>query len=100
MVVIVHISCGERHDKYEELDFFEENDDILLLLLVASGITKEAATGECYNIYRKTCLCWSLCLIKVQSFRPASLLKEIQQRCFPVNFYKILRELLLKKIWE
>ena len=98
MVVIVHIYCGEFHDKYTEIDFYKENDDILLLLLVVSGVTNEAATGECYNICRKTHLCWSLCLIKFQTFRPASLLKEIQQRCFPVNISKILRVLLLKKI--
>ena len=46
MVVIVHIYCGELHDKYEEMDFFEENDDILLLLLVASGITKKQPQGN------------------------------------------------------
>ena len=45
-------------------------------------------------------LCWSLYLIKLQVFRPATLLKRLQHRYFPVKFTKFLRTLILKNIYQ
>ena len=46
-------------------------------------------------------LCWSLFLIKLQAFRPTTLLKKRHQhRCFPVNIANILRAPILKNIYE
>ena len=36
-------------------------------------------------------LCWILFWIKLPAIRPATLLKRLQHRCFPVKFAKILR---------
>ena len=35
-------------------------------------------------------LCWSLFLIKYQARNPATLLKRLQHRCFPVNIATFL----------
>ena len=42
-------------------------------------------------------MCWSLFVIKLQSFRPK---KRIQHRCFPVNIAKFLRAAILKNLYE
>ena len=48
----------------------------------------------------KTCLRPSF-LVKLQGcYRPATLLKKLRHRCFPVNFPKALRKPILKKICE
>ena len=45
-------------------------------------------------------LCWSLFLIKLKAWRPASLLKRwFQRRCFPMSFAKFLMS-VLKNICE
>ena len=36
-------------------------------------------------------LCWSLFLKKLAGSRPATLLKRLQHRCFPVRFTKLLK---------
>ena len=43
---------------------------------------------EFCNIHREH-LCWSLFLKNLQTFRPATLLKRPQHRCFPVNIENI-----------
>ena len=43
-------------------------------------------------------LCWSLFLIKLQAWRPATLLKRLQHKCFPVKFAKFLRTPILQNI--
>ena len=43
-------------------------------------------------------LCWSLFLMNLQSFRPATSLKGLKHSCFPVNVAKILRTPILKNI--
>ena len=45
-------------------------------------------------------LCWSLYLIKLQVFMPATLLKTLQHRYFHVKFTKFLRTLILKNICQ
>ena len=45
-------------------------------------------------------LSWSLLLIKLQVFRPETLLKRLQHRCFPVNIAKFLRKPILQSICE
>ena len=44
-----------------------------------------------FTIFTRRHLCWSLFLIKLQDFRPATLLKKLQDRCFLVNIAKFLR---------
>ena len=45
-------------------------------------------------------LCWSLFLTNLWAFRPATLFKKIQNRCFPEKFAKFLRTPILKNICE
>ena len=46
-------------------------------------------------------LCWSLFLIKLQAFRPATLIKKrIEHRCFPVKFTKFLRTAILNNLFQ
>ena len=46
-------------------------------------------------------MCWSLCLIKLQTWRPATLLKmRLQHRCFPVKIAKFLEMHVLKNTCE
>ena len=46
-------------------------------------------------------MCWSLCLIKLQTWRPATLLKmRLQHRCFPVKIAKFLEIHVLKNTCE
>ena len=40
-------------------------------------------------------LCWGLFFNKVAGLRPATLLRRLQQRCFPVNFGKFLKTPIL-----
>ena len=48
-------------------------------------------------IFARKHLCWSLILIKLQTWRPAFLLKQRHQhRYFPVNIAKLLRTIFLK----
>ena len=62
-------------------------------------IPTEAATGgvlkkdipKPFTIFTGKHLCWSLFLIKLQVFRTATLLKRLQQRCFPLNIAKVLK---------
>ena len=45
-----------------------------------------------FAIFTRKHLCWRLFLIKLQVFRPATLLKrDFKDRCFPVNIAKFLR---------
>ena len=44
-----------------------------------------------FAIFTGKHLCWNLFLIKIQAWRPATLLKKrLQHRCFPVNVAKFL----------
>ena len=46
-------------------------------------------------------LCWSLFSTKLQTFRPATLLKKrLLRSCFPVEFAKFLRTPILKNTCE
>ena len=45
-------------------------------------------------------LCWSLFLTNLWAFRPATLLKKIQNRCFPEKLAKFVRTPILKNICE
>ena len=48
--------------------------------------------------FTRKSLCWSLLLIKLQTFRPATLLKGgLQHRCFAVKFHKFLRALFFRE---
>ena len=44
-------------------------------------------------------LCWSLFLIKLQAWRPTTLLKETPTRCFPVNTAKLLTAFFIEHLW-
>ena len=64
---------------------------------------KQSARGVLKNLTKFTGkhLCWSLCSVKLQVFRPATLLKKrLQYRCFPVNIAKLLRTRILKNIFD
>ena len=45
-------------------------------------------------------ICVRVFLIKLQAFGPATLLKRLQYRCFPVNFAKFLGTPVLKNIYK
>ena len=49
-----------------------------------------------FAIFTGKLLCWSLFLIKLQSWRPAFIKKTLQHMCFPVNIAEFLRTALLK----
>ena len=54
-----------------------------------------------FTIYTGRHLYWSLFLIKLQGFSPATLLKrDSNSSCFPVNIAKFLRALVSKNISE
>ena len=62
----------QRH--FSEMDFHEEDDDIIRSshsqMLVEIGVLKK------FVIFTGKRLCWSLFLMKLQGFRPATLLKR------------------------
>ena len=52
---------------------------------------------ENFTKFTEKHLCWSLFLIMLQAFRPATLLKErLWHMCFPVNFAKFWRKSFLQ----
>ena len=53
-----------------------------------------------FPIFTGNYLCSSLFLIKLQTLRPATLLKRLQHKCFPVNIAKFLRTPILKNICD
>ena len=54
-----------------------------------------------FPIFRRKHLCWSLILIKLQDWWPATLLKKRpQHRCFPVHITKCLRKtFFMEHLW-
>ena len=72
-------------------------------LLLRSVTFTEAVTEVFYlkavlknsAIFTGQQLCWSLFLIKYQARSPATILKRLQHRCFPVN----IATFLIKRIW-
>ena len=60
---------------------------------------KKAALKN-FPIFTGKGLCWSLCLIKLQNFRHATLLKETSAQKFCVNIAKFLKTPILKIICE
>ena len=54
-----------------------------------------------FAIFKGKHLRWSLFLIKLRAWKPATLSKKgLQHRCFPVNILKFLRAPILKDICE
>ena len=48
-----------------------------------------------FAIFTGKCLCWRLFLIKLQAFRPATLLRiRLRRMCFPMNIAEFLRTTL------
>ena len=51
-----------------------------------------------FTIFTENHLCWSLFLIKLHTWRPATLSKRLLHRCFPVNIVNFLRAAFLWNI--
>ena len=70
-----------------------------LICLETQKIKKKTNFKNFVNFTRKH-LCWSLFLIKLLAWRPATLLKKDLHRRFPVNIAKFLRTSILKNIFD
>ena len=58
---------------------------------VRSQVFYKISVLKNFTIFTERHLCWSLFLIKLQAWKPTTLSKRLQHRCFPVNIAKLLR---------